>query len=194
MNQNAEPFIHTSAICESKEIGRGTRIWAFTHVLLGAKIGMHCNIGEHVFVEGKAVIGDRCTVKNGIALWDLVHLENDVFLGPYVVFTNVTRPRAFLKRGVASFDKTRIKQGATIGANSTIVCGIEIGRFAFVGAGAVVTKSIPDFGLVLGVPGKLVGKVCYCGARLNTEEYCEECECALADNTFESVKSAGQKP
>src|SRR4051794_33278299 len=122
-NGDRDYFVHELALCDSSCIGAGTRIWAFSHVLAGAKIGSHCNLGEHVFVENQVTIGERCTIKNGVAVWDLVTLEDGVFIGPYVVFTNDLRPRSFIRRPPTDFLPTKIKRGATVGANATLVCG-----------------------------------------------------------------------
>jgi len=182
-NRAAEYFVHHLAMCESDRVGTGTRIWAFAHVLQGATIGSQCNLGENVFVESKATIGNRCTIKNGVALWDFVTLEDGVFVGPNAVFTNDLRPRAFIRRSSDTFSPTVIKRGATIGANATIVCGTTIGRYAFIGAGAVITHDVPDHALVLGNPGRISGKVCYCAAKLDRREYCAECHCLLEANS-----------
>jgi acetyltransferase-like isoleucine patch superfamily enzyme len=176
-------FVHPHAICDSKRIGGGTRIWAFAHVLSGATIGSHCNLGENVFVESNVTLGDHCTIKNGVAIWDFVTLEDGVFIGPNAVFTNDLRPRAFIRRSADTFLPTRIQRGATIGANATIVCGVTIGQYALIGAGTVVTKDIPPHTLVLGNPGRVVGKVCYCGAQLETSGFCPACKLPLSANS-----------
>lgn len=155
-------FVHALAIVESLDIGNHTRVWGFAHVMKGARIGENCNLGEHVFVEGGAVLGNRVTVKNGISIWDKVEIEDDVFVGPAAVFTNDLRPRAFIKRGRDQFLPTKIKTGATIGAGAVIVCGTTIGRYAFIAAGAVVTKDIPEYGYVRGNPARLAGYTCKC--------------------------------
>lgn len=172
-------FVHERALCESKTIGAGTRIWAFAHVLEGAVVGANCNLGEGVYVESGVVIGDGCTIKNGVALWEGVRLASDVFVGPNAVFTNDLKPRAFLKRARAAFHPTHVGRGATIGANATLVCGVTIGEFAFIGAGAVVVRDVSPHGLVLGNPARLVGKVCYCGERLDHKDVCPACRSAV---------------
>jgi acetyltransferase-like isoleucine patch superfamily enzyme len=145
----------------------------------GAKIGEGCNLGEHVFVEGGAVIGNRVTIKNGISVWDRVELADDVFVGPAAVFTNDMRPRAFIKRGTSHFLPTKIGQGATLGAGTVIVCGTSIGAYAFIAAGAVVTKDVPPHGYVRGNPARLAGYACKCAAtffKLGTRDgSCAEC-------------------
>jgi len=150
-------FIHPDARCESDSIGAGTRIWAFAHVLPGARIGADCNICDGVFVEGEAIIGDRVTVKNGVQVWDGIHLGDDVFVGPNATFTNDPFPRS------RSYDHdvpvTVVEDGASIGGNATILPGRRIGKKAMVGAGAVVTKDVPDFAIVVGNPARVVGAV-----------------------------------
>jgi len=160
-------FVHENALCDSDQIGEGTRIWAFAHVLKGAVIGKGCNIGEGCFVEGGAILGDHCTVKNGVAVWDKVVCENYVFLGPSAVLTNDFLPRAAYKKDPETeFRRTLLREGASVGANATIVCGVTIGRHAMIGAGAVVTKDVPDFGLVWGNPARRGGWVGRYGERL----------------------------
>ena len=181
-------FVHEKALCDSTEIGAGTRVWAFAHVMERASIGVSCNIGESVFIESNVVIGDRCTIKNGVTVWDLVTLQNDVFVGPQASFTNDIAPRSFIK-AQGRWKKTLVKNGASIGANATIVCGVTIGEFAFVGAGAVVTRDVEPFTLVVGNPARPIGKVCYCGSRLDQKDYCGECETSLHNNSLESVCS-----
>jgi acetyltransferase-like isoleucine patch superfamily enzyme len=155
-------FVHALAVVETAAIGAGTRVWGFSHVMKGARVGVDCNLGEHVFVESGAVIGNRVTVKNGISIWDRVQLGDDVFVGPSAVFTNDLRPRAFIKRGAESFLPTQIGPGATIGAGAVIVCGVTIGPYAFVAAGAVVTRDVPPHGMVRGNPARLAGFACRC--------------------------------
>jgi acetyltransferase-like isoleucine patch superfamily enzyme len=157
-------FKHRLSLVESLSIGRGTRVWAWAHVMEGARLGAECNIGEHCFIEKGAVLGDRVTVKNGVAVWEGVTAEDDVFIGPNAVLTNDLRPRSKVYHAVAT--PTLLKRGASIGANATIVCGITIGAYAMVGAGAVVTRDVPAHGMVIGNPARLAGHVCRCGARL----------------------------
>ncbi len=157
-------FRHPLALVESDEIGAGTRIWAWAHVMKGARLGADCNIGEHCFIERGAVLGDRVTVKNGVAVWEGVTAEDDVFLGPSAVLTNDLRPRSkvYHDRPAA----TLLRRGATVGANATLLCGITVGRHAMIGAGAVVTRDVPDHGLVFGNPARLRGYVCACSLAL----------------------------
>lgn len=160
-------FAHPRALVEAEEIGPGTRIWAFAHVLPGARIGAECNICDHVFIETGVVLGNNVTVKNGVAIWQGVTVEDDVFLGPNCVLTNDPNPRAYIKKSSAALQSTLIRANATVGANATILCGITIGRYAFIGAGTVVLRTVPDFALVVGNPGRQVGWMCRCGRRLS---------------------------
>lgn len=165
-------FVHPHGLCETDQIGAGTRIWAFAHVLANAKVGKDCNICDHAYVEGGVTIGDGVTVKNGVMLFDGVTIENNVFLGPAVQFTNDLRPRAEIKRTSDDFLPTLVETGATLGAGVVVVCGLTIGAHAFVGAGAVVTQDIPAYGFVVGNPGRLVGWACECGAKLGDDLDC----------------------
>ena len=164
---------HPLALVESDDIGAGTRIWAYAHVMNGARVGSGCNLGEGVFIESDVVIGNDVTIKNGVAVYEKVVVEDDVFLGPHCVFTNDLRPRSgALKRPRETFLPTRVGRGATIGANATIVCGHDIGEYAMVAAGAVVTKSVPPHVLVSGVPARPRGYVCACGDSLAADLRC----------------------
>ncbi len=148
-------FVHAQGICESDHVGEGTRIWAFAHVLPGARIGADCNLCDHVFVENDVVVGDRVTIKSGVQLWDGVRLEDDVFVGPNATFTNDSFPRS--KRYPERFSESRVCKGASVGANATILPGVTIGRGAMVGAGAVVTHDVPPNAIVVGNPARIVG-------------------------------------
>lgn len=150
-------FRHPQALVESDRIGRGTRVWAFAHILPGAVVGEDCNICDHVFIENDVAVGDRVTVKCGVQLWDGVQLEDDVFVGPNVTFTNDLQPRS--RHYPAAFARTVVRRGASIGANATLLGGITIGESAMVGAGAVVTRDVPPFGKVMGNPARLRGFV-----------------------------------
>ena len=166
MSGTAEFFAHESCyVDEGCEIGAGTKIWHFTHVMTGAKIGRGCNIGQNVVIAPQAIIGDNVKIQNNVSVYTGVILEDDVFCGPSVVFTNVINPRSHVSRK-HEYLATRVKRGASLGANSTIVCGHTIGAYAFVGAGAVVTKDVPDHALVTGSPGRIAGWMCECGAKL----------------------------
>jgi acetyltransferase-like isoleucine patch superfamily enzyme len=157
---------HRLALVESDAIGEDTRIWAFAHVMKDARIGRGCNIGEHCYIEPGVTLGDNVTVKNGVNIWTGVTIEDNVFLGPNCVFTNDPNPRAYIKKSVDSLVGTLVRSNATIGANATIVCGVPIGQYAFIGAGAVVIRSVPDFALVVGNPARQVGWMCVCAQRI----------------------------
>lgn len=150
-------FVHKLGCCEATQVGAGTRVWAYAHVLPGARIGTDCNICDHVFIENDVVIGDRVTVKCGVQLWDGLRVEDDVFIGPNATFTNDRFPRS--KRYPEEFAQTLIERGASIGANATILPGLRVGRCAMVGAGAVVTRSVPPYAIVVGNPARIVGYV-----------------------------------
>jgi UDP-2-acetamido-3-amino-2,3-dideoxy-glucuronate N-acetyltransferase len=162
----ARYYVHPNALVESSEIGPGTKIWAFAHVMDGARVGANCKIGDHAFIESGAVLGNYVTVKNGVAIWDRVTVEDNVFLGPNCVLTNDLNPRTYIQKGGDSLTPTLIRANATIGANATIVCGITIGQYAFIGAGAVVIRSVPDFALVVGNPSRQIGWMCACANKL----------------------------
>lgn len=147
-------FCHQNALVESTDIGEGTRIWAFAHVLKGARLGRDCNICDHVFIENKVSLGDRVTVKSGVQLWDGIHAEDDVFIGPNATFCNDPFPRS--KAHLEVYPQTRLRRGASIGANATILAGLTIGRHAMVGAGAVVTSDVPAHAVVVGNPARVV--------------------------------------
>ncbi len=168
-------YVHSHALLESQDVGQGTRVWAFAHVMPEARVGALCNIGENVFIEGGAVLGDGVTVKNGVQLWSGVTCENNVFLGPNATFTNDLRPRSRQPMTEATFKKTRVCEGASVGANATVVPGVTIGVYAMVGAGAVVTRDVPDHALVVGNPARQRGWVCRCGDRLTKTLSCSTC-------------------
>jgi UDP-2-acetamido-3-amino-2,3-dideoxy-glucuronate N-acetyltransferase len=158
-------FVHESAVIDKgAEIGADTKVWHFCHVLGTARIGRNCSLGQNVYV-GKAVLGDGVRVQNNVSIYDGVELEDFVFCGPSCVFTNVINPRSEVSRK-DEYRATLVKRGATLGANSTVVCGVTIGEYAFVAAGAVVTHDVPAYGLVMGVPARRVGWMCECGERL----------------------------
>ena len=162
---------------EGAKVGRGSRIWHFCHVMAGAEIGENCTLGQNVFVAKAVRIGNGVKIQNNVSVYEGVVLEDDVFVGPSVVFTNVRIPRApFPRNRSEDFLPTLVKRGATIGANATIVCGVTIGEWAFVAAGAVVTKDVPPYALVAGVPAKPLGWVCECGERISFEKETARCQ------------------
>ncbi|MDF1865591.1 MAG: acyltransferase [Saprospiraceae bacterium] len=163
-------FAHeTAVIDEGAEIGRNTKVWHFCHIMSKAKIGENCNLGQNVFVANDAILGDNVKVQNNVSIYNGVICDNDVFLGPSMVFTNVINPRSAVNRR-NEYTRTYVGKGATIGANATIVCGHDIGKYAFIGAGAVVTKNIPDYALVIGNPAKQIGWMSEYGHRLEFNE------------------------
>lgn len=163
-------FAHETAIVDEPcTIGKGTKIWHFSHIMPNCVIGENCNIGQNVVVSPEVVLGKNVKVQNNVSIYTGVTCEDDVFLGPSCVFTNVTNPRSAVNRR-GEYAKTRVGKGATIGANATIVCGHDIGKFAFIGAGAVVTKTIPDYALVVGNPAKHIGYMSEFGHRLSFDE------------------------
>jgi acetyltransferase-like isoleucine patch superfamily enzyme len=189
--RGTETLIHPAAIVETDDVGSGTRVWAFTHVLPGASIGRECNIGGHCYVESGAVVGDRVTVKNGNAIWAGVTLEEGVFVGPGVVFTNDRQPRS-PRLGVsgARYDGeawlalTTVRRGATLAAGAIVLPGLTVGEFAFVAAGAVVTSDVAAHSLVVGTPARHVGSVCRCARRLDADAdggACPDCGVRYAD-------------
>ena len=162
----ADYWVHdTSRVDPGAEIGAGTRIWHFSHVMAGARIGRDCMLAQNVFVAGGVSIGNGVKIQNNVSLYDGVTLEDDVFCGPSAVFTNVVTPRSHVSRKHA-YARTVVRRGATLGANCTLLCGIEVGRYAFVGAGAVVTRDVPPHALLVGNPARHVGWACACGERL----------------------------
>lgn len=187
-------FAHESSyIDEGCEIGEGTKIWHFSHIMTGSKIGKHCNIGQNVVVSPSVTLGDGCKVQNNVSIYTGVVCEDGVFLGPSCVFTNVVNPRAFIERK-SEYRKTVLKKGATVGANATIVCGHDIGRYAFVGAGSVVTKEVPDYAMVYGCPAEIMGWVCQCGEQLcfsDLKASCTSCgkhyQMSEADSTVKEI-------
>ncbi len=160
-------FVHESSyIDEGAEIGAGTKIWHFCHVMPRVRIGERCNIGQNVLVASDVTLGNNVKIQNNVSLYTGVVVEDDAFLGPSMVFTNVVNPRSHVNRK-NEYKRTLVKKGASIGANATIVCGVTLGRYCFVGAGAVVTRDVPDYALVYGSPARLRGWICQCGEKLN---------------------------
>jgi UDP-2-acetamido-3-amino-2,3-dideoxy-glucuronate N-acetyltransferase len=177
--------VHESAyVDEPCEIQAGTRIWHFAHVMANSRIGRNCNLGQNVLVSNDVTIGDNVKIQNNVALYTGVVLEDDVFCGPSMVFTNVINPRSEISRR-DEYRRTLVRRGATLGANSTIVCGSEIGRYAFLGAGAVVTGHVPDYALMLGVPARRAGWMCRCGTRLPKSDADGATACGACGNRYE---------
>jgi len=182
-SRDAAVFVHPRALCESEQVGAGTRIWAFAHVMSDARVGKDCNIGDHAFLESGATLGDGVVVKNGAMIWDGVTIEDEVFIGPGVMFTNDRFPRS--RRSPAAMrryahaenwrEPTLVRRGASIGARAVILCGITVGAYACVAAGAVVTHDVPEHALIAGHPARAIGWVCACGLRLAKALRCEAC-------------------
>lgn len=179
MDHTAHP---TAIVDDGARVGAGTRIWHWTHVCAGAVIGARCSLGQNVFVADRVVIGDGCKIQNNVSIYEGVTLEDEVFCGPSMVFTNIINPRSAVVRK-HEYQRTLVKQGATIGANATIVCGVTLGEYAFVGAGAVVTRNVKPYALMLGVPARQIGWISRDGLRLNlpltgnSEATCEHASC-----------------
>ena len=168
-------FIHESSyIDDGAIVGKNTKIWHFSHIMSDCIIGNDCNIGQNVVISPKVIIGNNVKIQNNVSVYTGVICEDGVFLGPSCVFTNVINPRSFIERK-DEYKKTLIKKGASIGANSTIVCGNTIGKYALIGAGSVVTKDVPDYAIVAGNPAKIIGFICRCGIKLNDNLECLKC-------------------
>jgi UDP-2-acetamido-3-amino-2,3-dideoxy-glucuronate N-acetyltransferase len=164
----SDVFVHESSyVDDGCEIGRGTKIWHFSHIMSGARVGERCNIGQNVVIAPQVTIGNNVKIQNNVSIYTGVILEDDVFCGPSMVFTNVVNPRSHVSRK-DEYKTTLVKRGASIGANATVVCGHTIGAFAFIGAGAVVTKDVPDYALIVGNPGRISGWMCECGVKLSS--------------------------
>lgn len=182
-------FVHESSyVDEPCEIGEGTKIWHFSHIMRDSRIGKRCNIGQNVVISPGVVLGDNVKVQNNVSIYTGVILEDEVFCGPSMVFTNVINPRSHIVRR-DEYMPTLVKRGASLGANCTIVCGVTIGRYAFIGAGAVVLKDVPDFALVVGNPGRIIGWMCMCGNRIDFEQSDNTGSCRVCN---EEYTKAGQ--
>lgn len=173
MARDGSVFVHERALCESDDVGARTRVWAFAHVMKGAKVGADCNIGDCAFIESGAVLGNKVIVKNAVLVWDKVTVEDEVFLGPNMVFTNDMNPRVAFKNTPDKFLPTRVKRGASIGANATIVCGTTIGENAFIGAGSVVIRDVPAYAMMVGNPARRIGWMCACAQKLPESLVCK---------------------
>jgi acetyltransferase-like isoleucine patch superfamily enzyme len=185
-------FAHEKSIVESKLIGEGTKIWAFAHVMQGARIGKNCNIGDHCYIESDVTIGDDVVVKNGVSIWNRVRIGDRVFVGPGATFINDPYPRSKIYRD--EYIATYIGEGASIGANATLMCGITVGEYSMIGAGSVVTRDVPSFSLIYGNPAKVRGYVCRCGQKLDVSASEVRCSCGESykfspDKGLESVGS-----
>jgi len=178
---NPEYFVHASSFVDQpSEIGAGTKIWHFCHVMKNSRIGERCNIGQNVVVSPDVVIGSNVKIQNNVSVYTGVILEDDVFCGPSMVFTNVINPRSHVVRK-DEYRTTLVKRGASFGANCTVVCGVTVGRYAFIGAGAVVTRDVPDYALVTGNPARIRGWMCGCGVKLDfqVDGNCEHARCTV---------------
>ena len=186
-----EYFVHESSyVDEPCEIGEGTKIWHFSHVMSNSRIGRRCNIGQNVVISPGVRIGDNVKIQNNVSVYTGVEMEDDVFCGPSMVFTNVVNPRSHVSRK-DEYRKTLVKRGASIGANATVVCGNTIGRYAFIGAGSVVTRDIPDYALVVGNPGRIVGWMCECGIKLSLSRELQKDEhatCAACGKSYRKTQ------
>lgn len=184
-------FVHESSFVDDNvQIGENTKVWHFSHIQSGAVIGDNCSLGQNVNVSNNVKIGNCCKLQNNVSLYEGVELEDFVFCGPSSVFTNDLTPRAKYPKGSSNYKKTLIKTGASIGANATIVCGHTVGKWALIGAGAVVTKNVPNHALMLGVPAKISGWACECGTLLKDDFTCQNCgrKYEKTENGLEEIK------
>jgi UDP-2-acetamido-3-amino-2,3-dideoxy-glucuronate N-acetyltransferase len=180
-------YVHPTACVDSgAEIGEGTRIWHFSHIMAEAKIGSNCVLGQNTFIGRRVCLGDGVKIQNNVSIYEGVELEDQVFCGPSMVFTNVINPRSEIERK-QEFRNTLVRRGATLGANCTIVCGVTIGEYAFIGAGAVVVKDVPAFALVVGNPAKIIGWMCMCGTRIDFHGEDGSGSCRVCQQTYHKV-------
>ena len=188
-NNNTSYYVHPSSfVDENVKIGENTKIWYFCHIQKGASIGTDCSLGQNVNISNNVVVGNGCKIQNNVSLYEGVVLEDYVFCGPSCVFTNDLTPRAKYPKGPSGYKKTLVMKGASIGANATIVCGCIIGKWALIGSGAVVTKDVPDYALMIGVPAIQKGWVCECGVVLD-----KDLECSACNRKYEKTKSGIQE-
>lgn len=194
MNTPMSYFAHASAIIDELcEIGTGTRIWHFSHIMKDCRIGQRCNIGQNVVVSPQCTVGDGVKIQNNVSVYTGVVIEDDVFVGPSAVFTNVINPRAFIERK-SEYRQTLVRRGASLGANCTILCGVTLGEYCLVGAGAVVTHDVPSYAIVYGNPARIRGWACYCGATLGSAAagsgQVQHLTCAACGRQYEQAESA----
>lgn len=188
-----EPYVHPSAIVdEGAMVGDGTKIWHFCHVMAGATVGRDCTLGQNVFVADGVTIGNRVKIQNNVSIYSGVTLEEDVFCGPSMVFTNVRKPRSPFPTQRGGYQPTLVRRGATIGANATVVCGATVGEWSFIAAGAVVTKDVPAHALVAGVPGRRIGWVCVCGEVLGMQA--DATDCTVCGRRYVQIDTSTLKP
>jgi len=180
-----DPFVHETAVVdENVSIGDNTSVWHFSHVMTGAEIGAACTLGQNVYIGRDVVVGDNVKIQNNVSVYQGVHLEDDVFCGPSMVFTNVGQPRSAFPKETSAYEETHVGQGCTIGANVTVICGNDLGRWSFIGAGSVVTEPVPDFSLQYGNPAKHEGWACVCG-ELNHDAENGNWRCPSCDRCYE---------
>jgi UDP-2-acetamido-3-amino-2,3-dideoxy-glucuronate N-acetyltransferase len=191
MKQINDYFVHESSyIDELCTIGKGTKIWHFCHIMKDCEIGENCNLGQNVVVSPGCVIGNNVKIQNNVSVYTGVILEDDVFCGPSAVFTNVTNPRSHVPRK-NEYKRTQVRQGASIGANATVICGVTLGRYCFVGAGAVITRDVPDYAIAYGNPSRLRGWMCFCGVKLDLGTSSESIESAQCRSCGRGYRKEG---